>query len=64
MDQKDDIIEIKDMNDFIILSHNRKEAWKNILTRQTNQNLHLMNKLSLGRHSKTMIDIILAEDSQ
>jgi hypothetical protein len=64
MDQKDDIIEIKDMNDFIILSHNRKEAWKNILTRQTNQNLHLMNKLSLGRHAKTMIDMILAEDSQ
>ena len=61
MDQKDDIIEVKGVNDYIILSHNRKEEWKNILTRQTNQNLHLMNKLALGRHAQKIIDLIVAE---
>ena len=55
MDQKDDIIEVKDVNDYIMLSHNRNEAWKNILTRQTDTNLHLMNKLSIARHAETII---------
>lgn len=55
MDQKDDIIEVKDVNDYIILSHNRKENWKNILTRQTDTNLHLMNKLSIARHIPDII---------
>jgi hypothetical protein len=55
MDQKDDIIEIKDVNDYIMLSHNRKEPWKNILNRQTNTNLHLMNKLSIARHSTDIL---------
>ena len=55
MDQKDDIIEVKDVNDYIMLSHNRNEAWKNILTRQTDTNLHLMNKLAIARHSDTII---------
>jgi len=55
MDQKDDIIEVKDVNDYVMLSHNRNEAWKNILTRQTDTNLHLMNKLAIARHSDTII---------
>ena len=55
MDQKDDIIEIKDVNDYIMLSHNRSEAWKNILTRQVDTNLHLMNKLSISRHLPDII---------
>lgn len=54
MDQKDDLIEIKSMNDWILLSHNRAEPWKNILTRFEKQNLHVMNKRSLNRHSETI----------
>ena len=50
MDQKDDIIEIKGINDWILLSHNRQEQWKNILTRNTDYNLHAMNKRAIGRH--------------
>jgi hypothetical protein len=60
MDQKDDIIEVKDVNDYVMLSHNRNEAWKNILTRQTDTNLHLMNKLAIARHSDTIISKLTA----
>jgi hypothetical protein len=56
MDQKDDIIEIKDINDWILLSHNRKEPWKNILTRFEKQNLHIMNKRALSRKAENMWD--------
>lgn len=51
MDQKDDIIEIKSVNDWILLSHNRHEQWKNILTRNIDLNLHAMNKRALSRHA-------------
>jgi len=54
MDQKDDLIEIKGLNDWILLSHNRAEPWKNILTRFEKQNLHVMNKRSLNRHSEVL----------
>ncbi len=57
MDQKDDIVEIKSLNDWIMLSHNRKEAWKNIVTRNQNTNLHAMNKRSLDRHANTILKI-------
>jgi hypothetical protein len=51
MDQKDDIVEIKSVNDWILLSHNRHEQWKNILTRNIDLNLHAMNKRALSRHA-------------
>ena len=60
MDQKDDIIEIKDVNDYILLSHNRKEQWKNLLTRQQNTNLHLMNKLAISRNAKQILEKVTA----
>lgn len=59
MDQKDDIIEVKSMNDYIILSHNRKETWKNILTRHVDTNLHLMNKLAIARHADIIFDNLM-----
>jgi len=37
-----------------LLSHNRAEPWKNILTRFEKQNLHVMNKRSLNRHSEVL----------
>jgi hypothetical protein len=56
MDQKDDIIEIKGANDWIFLSHNRQEQWKNILVRNTDLNIHAMNKRALSRHADTIIE--------
>jgi hypothetical protein len=50
MDQKDDVAEIKALNDWIFLSHNRREPWKNILVREQNENLHVMNKRVFDRH--------------
>ena len=50
MDQKDDIVDVKDMNDWVMLSHDRKEPWKNILTRIEKQNIHAMNKRAISRH--------------
>jgi len=57
MDQKDDIIEIKDINDWILLAHNRKEQWKNMLTRLEKTNIHVMNKRALTRHAKTIEEL-------
>jgi|TARA_B110000503_G_scaffold139821_1_gene229149 hypothetical protein len=56
MDQKDDIVEIKDLNDWVLYSHDRKEPWKNILVRNTNTNLHVMNKRALSRHSNNIMN--------
>ena len=55
MDQKDDLIEVKDIDDLILLVHNRREPWKNILTRIQNTNIHLMNKMSIQRQSDELI---------
>ena len=59
MDQKDDLVEVKDWNDLVLLSHNRKEQWKNILTRQTNTNLHMMNKLAITRQTDRFEQLIM-----
>lgn len=59
MDQKDDLVEVKDWNDLILLSHNRKEQWKNILTRNVNTNLHMMNKLAITRQSERFKQLIM-----
>jgi hypothetical protein len=61
MDQKDDLIEVKDLNDWIFLVHDRKEQWKNILTRLSDTNVHVMNKRSLARNAHQMINLISKE---
>lgn len=55
MDQKDDVVEIQDINSWVLLSHDRKEQWKNTLTKNIDTNLHAMNKRALSRHSSTII---------
>ena len=55
MDQKDDIVEIKDYNDYIFLSHNRQEQWKNLLVNHQNTNLHLMNKRAISRNTDKIL---------
>ena len=46
LDQKDDIIEVRD-SEWICLSHDREEQWKNILVNHSAIDLHVMNKRSL-----------------
>lgn len=58
LDQKDDVQEIKSLNDWICLAHNRHEPWKNILTRLENTNIHCMNKRAMSRHASTIIEKI------
>ena len=52
------VIKINSLNDWTLLSHNRQEQWKNILSRNQDFNLHVMNKRSLDRHSKELIDLL------
>ena len=56
MDQKDELHEIKSLNDWIFLSHVRKEVWKNILVRNQDLNIHVMNKRALTRHAEPIIE--------
>ena len=49
MSQKDDIIETPTLTDWVFIAHCQKEQWKNISVRQGKQDVHVMNKRSLGR---------------
>jgi len=62
MDQKDDIAKINSLDDFVFLKHNRLEAWKNILCRHTNTNMHLMNKRAFDRQIEN-INTMFKENS-
>lgn len=48
MMQQDDLVEVRD-EDWIFLVNNRKEEWKNILTKIKNTDVHVMNKRALHR---------------
>ncbi len=50
MDQKDDLVEVKDATDWIFFANDRQEPWKDILTRNTFDNIHMMNKRSIDRN--------------
>lgn len=58
MDQKDDIIQIDGLTDFKFLVHNRQEQWKNLLVRRQNENLHLMNKRAISRHTNQLLELM------
>lgn len=57
MDQKDDLVKINKLNDYVFLKHNRKEQWKNVLCRYQNTNLHLMNKRAMDRQYQELINV-------
>lgn len=50
MDQKDDIVKFNSINNVVLLKHNRREQWKNILVKHQETNLHIMNKRAFDRH--------------
>jgi hypothetical protein len=56
MSQKDDIIETPNLIDWIFIAHCQKEHWKNILVKQGAQDIHVMNKRSLGRAMDTLLE--------
>jgi hypothetical protein len=56
MDQKDDIVEIKSSNDWVFLANDRDEPWKDLLTRNVGDNIHLMNKRSIDRHYAEILE--------
>jgi hypothetical protein len=56
MDQKDELVEVKDCNDWIFLANDRAEPWKDILTRNTFDNIHMMNKRSIDRNWNTLLE--------
>ena len=43
-EQIDDIVEFKSLRDYVLLCPDPKELWKNICSRVSNENIHLMNK--------------------
>lgn len=49
MSQKDDIIKVQNANEWIMLAHNQKEVWENILVKVQNQDIHVMNKRAFDR---------------
>ena len=49
MSQKDDIIKVQNANEWIMLAHDQKEVWKNILVKVQNQDIHVMNKRAFDR---------------
>ena len=49
LSQKDDIIEVNSVEDWILLSHDPIENWKNILVKHSKLDLHAMNKRALAR---------------
>jgi len=54
--QKDVIAEMKDSKEFIFMSHNVDEPWKNTLVNIKDINVHIMNKRELLRVSDQFID--------
>lgn len=58
LSQKDDIAEVKDMNDWILIANDKKEHWKDILVRHNNYDIHVMNKRALSRVSSDLWNYI------
>ena len=55
--QQDDFVEVQKNNDWIFLGNDRKEEWKNILVKSTNQDVHCMNKRALQRHWEDIMGV-------
>ena len=49
LSQKDDIVDVNNLQDWICLGNDTKEEWKNVLIKHKNLDLHVMNKRALSR---------------
>ena len=59
LNQKDDLIEVQSINDWIMLSNDSREPWKNILVKDSNLDLHVMNKRALGRMYNKLVEFFV-----
>ena len=57
-EQIDDIVEFKSLRDYVLLCPDPKELWKNICSRVSNENIHLMNKMAILRHYPKLKELI------
>lgn len=57
-EQIDDIVEFKSLSDYVLLCPDPKELWKNICSRVSNENIHLMNKMAILRHYTKLKELI------
>ena len=57
-EQIDDIVEFKSISDYVLLCPDPKELWKNICSRVSNENIHLMNKMAILRHYPKLKELI------
>ena len=49
LSQKDDIVDVHNLQDWVCLGHDHTENWKNILINHSHLDLHVMNKRALAR---------------
>jgi hypothetical protein len=61
MSQRDDIVKINAVDDWIYIVNDMREHWKNSLTRITRENVHVMNKRSLERNFDDIIALLDGE---
>ena len=54
--QQDELVEVRD-TDWIFLSNDRREEWKNILTKIKDCDIHCMNKRSLQRSTDKILGV-------
>ena len=57
-EQIDTIVEFKSLNDYVILCPDPSELWRNICSRVSKENIHLMNKLAILRHYDKIKELI------
>lgn len=57
MSQKDDIVDVNDLQDWVFLAANTREPWKNILVKHTNLDIHVMNKRALDRVRPKLLEM-------
>jgi hypothetical protein len=61
MSQRDNIIRLNTIDEWVYLVNNNAEQWHNSLTMIARENVHVMNKRALERHFD---DIMLAFDEE
>lgn len=59
-EQIDDIVEFKSLNDYVLLCPDPSELWRNICSRVSKENIHVMNKLAILRHYDKIKELIYA----
>ena len=47
---------VKNENEWVMLVHDQREVWKNILVKVNNQDIHVMNKRALDRALPEIIE--------